>query len=164
MRKNPNIEKSIFVLWSNFDPKVMSISGCFGPQVDQPRNLMYVHSYNIHVFIRDHVFGLRLWYSTKASLHKMYCICRRRWRYWSILELDIRLHKQIHILKGIWTMLGVRWSPSPFVFHIIINVFSSVHTIHIGYVNSYFSKTMSVYSNLFHSHILTILILWLQAT
>lgn len=33
--------------------------------------------------------------------------------YWSTIELEIKLHKQIHIHNDIRRMLGVRWSPSP---------------------------------------------------
>ena len=33
--------------------------------------------------------------------------------YWSTIELEITLHKQLHIYKGIWTMLGLRWLPPP---------------------------------------------------
>ena len=33
-------------------------------------------------------------------------------KYWSTIELEIILLKEIHIYKDMWTMIGMRWSPS----------------------------------------------------
>ena len=39
----------------------------------------------------------------------LFCFCS----YWNSIRLEIRLHKQEHTHKGIWTMLWVGWSSSP---------------------------------------------------
>ena len=59
--------------------------------------------------------------------------------YWSIIELEIRLHKQIHIQKGIWAMLGVRWSPSPLASPIIaFSLFGSYNAYGISQLPLWF--------------------------
>ena len=65
-------------------------------------------------------------------------------RWLLIPNLHVRLHKQIHIHKGIWTMFGVRWY--------FISVTSLVHTMHMEYLNSHFPQTIQGYSNLIHSY------------
>ena len=51
--------------------------------------------------------------------------------------------KDIH--KDIWIMLGVRWSPSP---HVLLFISLFLLGSNNGYLNSYFSQSIWVYSNL----------------
>ena len=40
--------------------------------------------------------------------------------YWNKIELEMRMHKQKHIYKGIWTTVGVKWSHALFALHVIV--------------------------------------------
>jgi hypothetical protein len=71
-------------------------------------------------------------------------------KYWSTIELHIILHKQIYIHKRMWTMLGMRWSPSPLNLSFIAFFLFGSYKYEWDMGTLSIPQTLWLYSNLVH--------------
>ena len=72
--------------------------------------------------------------------------------YWKLVGLKMRLHKHIHIHKGIRTMLGVRWFHALLALPFIAFLFFLVCTNNMGQLLFLFGLALWPYYNLIVSH------------
>ena len=72
--------------------------------------------------------------------------------YWKSIGLEMRLHKHIHIHKGIWTVLGVRWSHALLALPFIVFLLFLGSYKQYGIILILLRQPLWPYSNLIVSH------------
>ena len=91
------------------------------------KTITWAHNIQKH----DHFPLWHFSYTFQSSPNYTAHISMGRDPYWKSIGLEMRLHKHIHIHKGVWTMLGVRWSHALLALPFLALFFSLVHTNNI---------------------------------